>query len=115
MLLSRIYNKNIINTAISKVKTLERSKLHERMQNKKNSRVVLALTFNPKFPSISKIIKKHWIIMTKDPLIKKLFPKPPMLAFKQPSNLRRMLCRAKLHPDNQARRKLKGIKPCNEP
>jgi hypothetical protein len=29
--------------------------------------------------------------------------------------LRRMLCRAKLHPDNQARRKLKGIKPCNEP
>jgi hypothetical protein len=107
MLLFRKYNKNTINTAISKVKILERSKLLERRQNKKNVRVVLALTFNPKLPSVSKIIKKHWITTTKDPLIKKVFPKPSVLAFKQPPNVRRILCRAKLPTDNQERRKLK--------
>ena len=53
--------------------------------------------------------------MTKDPLMKKVFPHPPMAAFKQPQNLRSMLCRAKLPTQQQAKRKLKGIKPCNEP
>jgi hypothetical protein len=38
-----------------------------------------------------------------------------MLAFKQPPNLRKMLCRAKLPTQNQAKRKLKGVKPCNQP
>jgi hypothetical protein len=38
-----------------------------------------------------------------------------MLAFKQPPNLRKMLVRAKLPTENQAKRKLKGMKPCNEP
>ena len=115
MLLSRNYNKNVINAALSKAKTLDRSEILKRRQHRKNERVVLALTFNPKLPSVSKIIKKHWITMTQDPLMKKVFPKPPMLAFKQPPNLRRMLCRAKLPTVNQARRKLKGVKPCNEP
>jgi hypothetical protein len=115
MLLSRKYNKNIINTAFTKIKTLDRTKVLERRQNKTNNRVVLAITFNPKLPSVSKITKKHWISMTKDPLMKKVFPLPPMLAFKQPPNSRKMLVRAKLPTENQAKRKLKGIKPCNEP
>ena len=53
--------------------------------------------------------------MTLDANMKKIFPKPPMLAFKQPQNLRKMLCRAKLPTQNQAKRKLKGVKPCNQP
>jgi hypothetical protein len=113
--LSRKYSKNIINSAFTKIKTLDRNKLLERRQNKTNNRVVLAITFNPKLPSVSQIIKKHWKSLTKDPLMKKVFPLPPMLAFKQPPNLRKMLVRAKLPTENQAKRKLKGIKPCNEP
>jgi peptide-methionine (R)-S-oxide reductase len=115
MLLSINYNKNIINTAISKAKTIDRSEILKRRQHTKNDRVVMAITFNPKLPSVSKIIKKHWITITHDPLMKKVFPKPPMLTFKQPRKLRRMLLRAKLPTENQARRKLKGVKPCNEP
>jgi hypothetical protein len=45
----------------------------------------------------------------------KVFKKPPMLAFKQPPNLRSVLCRAKLPNLKQTRRKITGIKPCNEP
>jgi hypothetical protein len=39
----------------------------------------------------------------------------PILAFKQPKNLIRMLYRAKLPTQNQARRKINWAKPCNEP
>jgi hypothetical protein len=44
----------------------------------------------------------------------KIFIKPPMLAFKQPPNLRSKLCHAKLPMKKQTKRKLLGIKPCNE-
>jgi hypothetical protein len=44
----------IINAAIAKAKTLNRSDILERRQSKKNERVVLALTFNPKLPCVSK-------------------------------------------------------------
>ena len=53
--------------------------------------------------------------MTKDPTMLKVFKKPPMLSFKQPPNLRSVLCHAKLPTLKQTRRKLTGIKPCNEP
>ena len=115
MLLTRKYNKNLINEAIKKAQTLDRSEILKKRHKKQNDRVVLAVTFNPKLPSLSNIVKKHWNTMTQDPILKKIFPKPPMLAFKQPPNLRKMLCKAKLPTQNQAKRKLKGTKPCNEP
>ena len=53
--------------------------------------------------------------MTQDPNLLKTFKKPPMLAFKQPQNLKNLLCHAKLPTEKTTRRKLKGIKPYNEP
>ena len=45
-----------------------------------------------------------------------VFPKPPMLAFRQPPNLGRTLCRAKLPPTQiKNKRRLIGVKPCNQP
>ena len=55
--------------------------------------------------------------MTKDPILKKIFPEPPMLAFKQPPNLRSMLVRAK-HPSkstSKPSRDLHGMHRCNKP
>ncbi len=53
--------------------------------------------------------------MTKDPTMLKTFKKTPMLAFKQPPNLRSALIHAKLPTLKQSRRKITGNKPCNEP
>ena len=53
--------------------------------------------------------------MTKDPQLKQIFPEPPMLAFKQPLNLRNMLVRAK-HPSNgstKTDRQKTGMFKCN--
>ena len=88
MLKSRKYNANIINSAITKAKNLERKEVLKKVIKRKNERTVLAVTYHPKLPSISAIIKKHYRTMTKDPSAKKMFPLPPMLAYKQPPNLR---------------------------
>ena len=71
-------------------------KFSKKEPKKENDRVILAITYNPKLPSVSKIIRKHWVTITKDPNMLKVFNKPPMLAFKQPPNLRTKLCHAKL-------------------
>ena len=62
--------------------------------------VVFVITYNPKLPSISKIIGKHWRTMVRDPKLKNTFSQPPMVAFKLPANIRKILCHAKLLKGN---------------
>ena len=54
--------------------------------------------------------------MAKDPYLKKVFPNPPMVAFRRPANLRDKLIKAKIPPVTNKREKrcLPGMKPCNE-
>ena len=85
------------------------------LTKKKNERVTFTVTFNPRLPSISNIINKHYKTMTKDPILKKIFPAPPMVAFRQPANLKKALCRAKLPPKQVGRapRTLTGTQACH--
>jgi hypothetical protein len=54
--------------------------------------------------------------MTRDAKMLQTYPKPPMVAFKQPPNLKRVLVRAKLPAEKtRAPRLLLGVKPCNTP
>jgi hypothetical protein len=54
--------------------------------------------------------------MTKDEKMSKMYPQPPMVAYKQPPNIRRILCHAKVPTEHKREaRKLIGIKPCNSP
>jgi hypothetical protein len=116
MLLSRNYNKNIVNAAINRALQLDRTETLKKVAKKPNERVVLAVTYNPKLPSISSIVKKHWTTMTRDTKMLQTFPKPPMVAYKQPQNLKKMLCCAKLPAEKtRTTRQLIGVKPCNTP
>ena len=88
MLLSRNYNRNVVRSAIERASKLDRLEVLKRVIKTESKRVIMVLRYNPKLISVSTVIKKHWSSMTKDPILKKIFPEPPMLAFKQPSNLR---------------------------
>ena len=46
---------------------------------KKTSRPVLAITFDPRLPCIPQILKRHWRTMAKaDPHSAEIFPLPPL-------------------------------------
>jgi hypothetical protein len=85
MLLSRSYNKNNIKNAISKARDLDRVITLEKVIRASNERIVLALTYKPKLPSVPKILKKHWRTLTKDKKCRKSSPYHPWL---HTSNLR---------------------------
>ena len=96
MLISRGYNKNIIKAAINKASKIVRKEALKRVEKVKTERSVFAITYNPMLPSVTRVVGKHWNFMTKNKHIKEIFPSPPMVAYKQPPNLKNMLCRAKL-------------------
>ena len=60
-----------------------------------NMRPVFVASFDPQLPKLQQIITKHWKTMTHtDSHLKDVFPKPPLVAFKQQRNLRDFLVRA---------------------
>jgi hypothetical protein len=88
-----------VKSAISMALSIKEDVLKQVFKSK-SERLILTLTYNPKLPSVSRMIHKHWSTLDKDPKARLIFPKPPpMLAFKQPKNLKGLLCRAKL-PNN---------------
>ena len=117
MLISRNYNGNVVKAAIERAKTVPRLEALKKVERRKNERVILTVRFHPKLPSVSQILAKHWRTMTKkDYQTLKWCPEPPMVAFKQPSNLKTMLCRAKLPKKAPMReaRKVIGTKTCKK-
>ena len=111
MLVTRKYNKNIINAAITKALSKDRLEVLEKVVKKENERVVFAIKYHPFLPSIANVLRKHWNTMVKEPRLKEIFPSPPMVAFKQHPNLQRQLCHAKLPGSNNSRT-LPGMKKC---
>jgi len=118
MLLKRKYRPNVINSAIEKAMSIPRSSLLEEKIKAGSDRIVFNLLYNPKLPSISSIVNRHWKAMTENPEMKVIFAEPPMIGYKQPANLKQKICRAKIPSRNlKDKRSCQGVglKPCQEP
>jgi hypothetical protein len=64
--------------------------------NKKkiNKRVPLVLTYHPSLENISGIVRHHWKEIEKSETLAKLFPEPPIVAFRRPKSIKDTLVRA---------------------
>jgi hypothetical protein len=115
MLLSRSYDIKIIDGAISKAMDIDRKlSLEKKVQEPTTNRIPFVITYHPGLPSLSTILKQGWKIMIKDEYLKKVFPLPPMVAYRQPkhSSIRQILVKSKLPEREQ--RTVKGMKKCNQ-
>ena len=116
LLISREYRERTIDDAISKVLKMDRRETLKKVMKKENDRPVFVMTFNPALPSVTSILKKHWGVMVDDPYLKTVFPKPPMVAFRRTTSLKKKLVKAKVPPPpTREKRKLTGMKKCNKP
>ena len=115
LLQNRSYNDKIIDGAISKAKLIERKEALKKKDKKISSRIPFVITYHPALPSISNILNKAWRVMIKDEHMKKVFPEPPMVAYRQPKNssIRQMLIKSKL--PTRERKSADGMKKCNKP
>ena len=108
----RQYSPEQIDTQIHKAKQVDRSELLTYKKKKPNKRVPFVVTYSPLLKNIGAIIHKHLPLLHNSPQMKRIFPEPPLVAFRRPSNLRDLLVHASTKPsasnDNPP-----GIYTCN--
>jgi hypothetical protein len=100
-LLDRGYRSKVIDSAISRVKQLNRSDILEKVVrvDMSKDRVRAVFRFDMRLPNLSAIFRKNWQTMVSDDLrLHPVYPKPPMICYTRGKNQREELCRAKLPP-----------------
>ena len=92
---------------------MSRKKAIEKVHKEKDQNTLLVTQYHPNLPSLSRIIRKHWEVMTKEaPKLKKVFPKPSVVAYKRTQNLKDLLVRAKVSSKRRSSRKQCGFFRC---
>ena len=72
-------------------------------------RITAPVDYNPHLPNISNIFKKHHkTMLINAPYLAEIFKSPPMASYRQPPNLRRLVCKSKLYPINKNRKLGRG-------
>ncbi|XP_033752172.1 uncharacterized protein LOC117335980 [Pecten maximus] len=86
-LLARGYKSTLIDRELDKVRVLDRASLLEYKIRTPTQRVPCVVTFHPNLPSISSILHNHWRIIESSAALKRIFPEPPLLAYRRPKNI----------------------------
>ena len=107
----RRYNDKVIESGFSKASETNRNDLLEYKEKKINKRLPLVLTYHPSLENISGIVLHHWTEIDKSETLAKLFPEPPVLAFRRPKSIKDTLVRAVLSKPSST---VGQIKPCGD-
>ena len=117
LLLSRNYRLGMINAAIEKAKSVSRIQALTRVEKSEVARrPVFVVHYDPRLPSVTKIVKKHWRTMiSTDPHLREVYPLPPLVAYRRPPNIKDKIVRAKVPPlaPRRPTRIKPGMKKCN--
>ena len=77
----------------------------------------MAVTWDPRLPSIPSIQLKHWMSMcSQNPNLEEVFKEPPLTAYKRQKNIRDYLVGAKVAPKlgPYPKRRLNGMVKCGK-
>ena len=111
-LLARGYGEMTVDLQIEKATRVPRqTALQSRPKRAALDRVPPVTTFHPGFSSLASVARRHMPILHSSQRLQQAFPKPPIIAFRRPKNLRDLLVRSNLEtptPPPDA-----GSAPCN--
>ena len=118
LLLKRDYNEDMVNRAITKARNIKRKYALKKSNKKENKiRPIFATKYDPRLPSLTTIQNKHWRSMVKsDQHLAKVFPEPPMTAYRKQRNIKDFLIRSKVasQPKKYTERKQYGMYKCEK-
>ena len=113
LLLAREYPESLIDRAVERAKKIPRKvALYKVTKKITEERPIFALKFDPRMPSVPKLLAKHWRSMvSQNQYMKECFKKPPMTTFRKQPNLRNLLIKSKIPPPPEPypRRERKGM------
>ena len=118
LLENRGYSGKTVDRAIERARGIPRHvSLRRVLRPQEERRPVFALTYDPRLPAIQNIQAKHWRSMiSQDPYLSEVYPKPPLTAFRRQRNVRDHLVRAKVPTDPKPypTRNQRGMKKCGK-
>ena len=113
-LIRRGYKEGLINREFKKVDKVERKDALKRKNRKKqNDTVVLVLTYSRHLPDIHNIVRSKMHLLYKSEKMKKIFKKPPLVAYRRGANLADVLIHGKLNKMMNKENSNKTV-PCGE-
>ena len=109
--LDRGYSEKLIDEQIFKVIPMQRESLLSVEKGQSTEAYVppLVVTYHPALNGVSRIINKHFGILSETEDLKKVFSRRPLVSFRTGKTLRKELVRAKV---NQGRREAVGCRGC---
>ena len=107
----RGYNDKVIESGFSKASEINRNDLLEYKEKKINKRVPLVLTYHPSLEKIAGIVRHHWKEIEKSETLARLFPEPPVVAFRRPKSIKDTLVRAAVSRPSST---VGQCKPCGD-
>ena len=90
------YNGRVVDQQVDKALQTRRETLLQYKTTEKNERIPLVVTYNPSMQHLKSIVRDLQPIIDNDPTLSKIFPDPPVIAYRQPPNLRNTLVKSKL-------------------
>ena len=92
----RGYKQQVINGSFKKADQFNRNELLQYREKRKNNRVPFVITYHPSLRNLPGIIREHWKSVERNSDLSKMFPEPPVMAFRKPSSLKNLLVRAEM-------------------
>jgi len=118
LLKDRGYTDFKIDPAIAKALKIPRTQALKKVNKDAISeRPIFAVKFDPRWPSFTNIMAKHWRSMIcQDQHLKEVFESPPLIAYKRQRNIKDNLIRAKVAnpPKERPLRENCGMKKCGK-
>ena len=113
---TRGYKDIVIKTAFKRLDSITREQALLKVSRTKvdQQRPVFAITYDPRLPSASGILKKHYNVACENPTFKDTFPLVPLVGYRRSRNLGEYLTKAKLFPVGRSGlRTRSGFQRCN--
>ena len=115
----RGYEESLVNEQIDRVCRLDRATLLANSGNRTNDqgrgeRVPLVATYHPALNSLGKVARRLHPMLTNSEEHRKVFPEPPLIAFRRCKNLKDILVRARLSNEGSGATDKKGCSRCGK-
>ena len=115
----RGYEESLVNEQIDRVRRLDRATLLANSGNRTNDqgrgeRVPLVATYHPALNSLGKVARRLHPMLTNSEEHRKVFPEPPLIAFRRCKNLKDILVRARLSNEGNGGNDKKGCSRCGK-
>ena len=99
----------MIQDGIRKTSNVNRSDLISYKRKDQSTRIPLVFEYNVSLQPLTRAIKKDFAGLRGDPSLREIFPEPPVLAQRQPPNLRSILTSSRLRTNENGN----GNRPCD--